>query len=101
MAKIDKESTLTKTPEYILYDELIMLSKKAAYVKCNIVSKIPEEVLITIRNKIKPNIPVCFQKGSISYGTISDKKKGDRRKGDKKRKVSKKQQKKRKLIKTL
>lgn len=61
-AKTDRNSTLTKKPELIMYNELFTTSKENKVLKLNLSTEVPKIILNELKNEYGDIIKSCFEK---------------------------------------
>ncbi len=65
-AKCDRNSTLLKKPELIMYNELFTTSKENKVLKLNLATEIPKIVINELKNEYGTIIESCFEKDNKS-----------------------------------
>jgi hypothetical protein len=61
-AKMDRNSTLLKNPDIVLYNELFTTSKEQKTMKLNIVTEVPKDIIKIIKDDYGNLIKSCFEK---------------------------------------
>ena len=89
-AKTDRNSTLTKKPELIMYNELFTTSKENKVLKLNLSTEVPKIILNELKNEYGDIIKSCFEKEVVIPQIRLKKIKVHKSKGHKKKFVSKK-----------
>ena len=89
-AKMDRNSTLIKKPELIMYNELFTTSKDNKVLKLNLSTEVPKIIVNELKNKYGTIIKSCFEKEIVLSQIKSKKIKISKSKGHKKKFISKK-----------
>jgi hypothetical protein len=89
-AKTDKNSTLIKKPDLIMYNELFTTSKDNKVLKLNLSTEVPKIIVNELKNEYGTIIKSCFEKEIVSSQIKSKKIKISKSKGHKKKFISKK-----------
>jgi hypothetical protein len=89
-AKMDRNSTLIKKPELIMYNELFTTSKDNKVLKLNLSTEVPKIIVNELKNEYGTIIKSCFEKEVVSSQIKSKKIKVHKSKGHKKKFGSKK-----------
>ena len=89
-AKTDRNSTLIKKPDLIMYNELFTTSKENKVLKLNLSTEVPKIIINELKNEYGTIIKSCFEKEIVSSQIISKKIKIHKSKGHKKKFISKK-----------
>lgn len=89
-AKTDRNSTLSKKPDLIMYNELFTTSKENKVLKLNLSTEVPKIIVNELKNKYGNIIKSCFEKEIVSSQIKSKKIKIAKSKSYRKKFLSKK-----------
>jgi pre-mRNA-splicing factor ATP-dependent RNA helicase DHX15/PRP43 len=84
-AKTDRNSTLIKKPDLIMYNELFTTSKDNKVLKLNLSTEIPKIIINELKNEYGDIIKSCFEKEVVPFQIKSSKSKSHKSKSHKKK----------------